>query len=261
MGALARPDSVGHWVSEQIRMRGNRRHKHRMETNSIRPLSAEDFVVALTGQVTLPVGYSSELDAIYLGLETQIREFYRYDGHGRSPSTIDLEDARVLYLLCRTTRPSTVVETGVSDGVSTAIILSALEKNNHGRLVSIDFPLVGIPRLYGKSPGWVVPDGLRARWTLIKGRSVKLLPEVLSATGPIELFFHDSEHSYDCMLQELVSALRSISPGGMAISDDGWVSSALRDAACQVLGVADPVRFTTHGMGGIRVPDPLEAKS
>src|SRR6185295_2535073 len=45
---------------------------------------------------------------------------------------------RFLYLTVRLMQPGLVVETGVFDGVSSALILRALEDNCYGRLISID---------------------------------------------------------------------------------------------------------------------------
>jgi len=83
-----------------------------------------------------------------------------------------------LYPALRELRSAVVVETGVCNGVSTAIILMALENNGRGHLHSIDFPEIadgeardetfwpgkgGAAIPAGKEPGWLVADALRAR--------------------------------------------------------------------------------------------------
>ncbi|MGC2204963.1 MAG: class I SAM-dependent methyltransferase [Thermoplasmata archaeon] len=229
-----------------------------MDANPPARLTSTEFVAGLTGTSNAVEEYVSVVDALYAELVLRVGMLYGYDGKGRSPSVIDPGDARVLYSLCRILRPSTVIETGVSDGVSSAVILSALESNDEGKLISIDFPLVGIPRLYGKQPGWVVPDRLRDRWTLFKGQSRKLLPSVLLRYGPPDIFFHDSEHSYDCMHREFVTTMRSLGPGGTVLCDDGWVSSAMRDAANEVFNGGRSVLFTVEGMAGVRMPRPMD---
>jgi predicted O-methyltransferase YrrM len=254
LGALARPDSIGYWIGEQIRMRQNVRTR----SNPVVPTreSAQSVLREILPGNAPVEELLLQSDAVYRPLVERVQTFYRYDGRGRSPSLIDASDAGFLYSLCRLVRPSTVVETGVSDGVSTSMILAALCANDYGRLVSIDFPLLGIPRLYKQEPGWIIPRELRERWTLFKGASNRLLPAILARWQPIDVFFHDSEHSYSCMFNEFHHAMRSIRPGGVIISDDGLVNSALLDAAQDVFRSAQSVRFTTSGLGAVRAPAP-----
>jgi len=139
-----------------------------------------------------------------------------------------------LYAVIRALRPRVLVETGVCNGVSSAVILQALEDNHLGRLHSIDLPEFAesdvqtdhwagkggavIPS--GNAPGWVIPPGLRRRWQLIVGRSQDQLPKLLGRLGTIDLFFHDSEHSYDCMMSEFELAFDRLRGGGALLSDD-----------------------------------------
>ena len=53
---------------------------------------------------------------------------------------IDQPSCIALYTLSRSIKPGIVVETGVASGISSAYILRALDKNNHGKLFSIDLP-------------------------------------------------------------------------------------------------------------------------
>lgn len=115
-----------------------------------------------------------------------------------------------LYGLVREFKPRILVETGVCNGVSTAVILTALEMNKAGSLYLIDFPEYTdtdyekgtfwdgkkgavVPK--GKLPGWLIPDKYRERWHLILGRSQEKLPVLLDELGEIDFFIHDSEHS------------------------------------------------------------------
>lgn len=78
----------------------------------------------------------------------------------------------LVYSLIRSLKPSVVLETGVANGFSSAYILEALNRNNHGHLFSIDSPNVVTGNQYsdgiaskirrctipqGKLPGWVIP--------------------------------------------------------------------------------------------------------
>lgn len=151
-----------------------------------------------------------------------------------------------LYGLVREYKPETLVETGVCNGVSTAVILAALETNGSGSLSSIDFPEYSdksygegtfwdgkkgavIPK--GKYPGWVIPNKYRGRWHLTLGRSQDKLPGLLDNLGEIDFFIHDSEHSFDCMTFEYTHAWKYLKPEGLLVSDDiGW-NSAFADFA------------------------------
>ncbi len=140
-----------------------------------------------------------------------------------------------LYALIRKRRPSVLVETGVCNGVSSAVILQALEQNGEGDLYSIDLPEhtetsypadtfwegkkgAAVPK--GKQPGWIVPDSLRGRWELTLGRTQDVLEPLLDRLGEIDFFLHDSEHSYECMSFELSAAHARLRPGGILASDD-----------------------------------------
>src|SRR5205823_3341237 len=83
---------------------------------------------------------------------------------------------RIWYAIARLRRPDVVVETGVHDGLSSALILRALERNRNGSLISIDLPSIDLPP---GGPGWLVPADLRSRWDLRLGDARKLLPELV----------------------------------------------------------------------------------
>ena len=72
----------------------------------------------------------------------------------------------------------------------------------------------------------MVPAELRRRWHLVLGRSQDELPALLELVGEIELFMHDSEHSYECMRFEFASAWSVLRAGGVLIADDVNVNPA-----------------------------------
>jgi len=156
-------------------------------------------------------------------------------GEQFSLGAIGYAEGTYLYTVVRTLRPQVAVETGVANGFSTAFLLQALHANGEGRLHSIDLPRevgrayepgtfyegegrAGIPP--GSEPGWLVPDELRERWTLILGRSQEELPPLLERVGTIDFFMHDSEHSFDCMWFEFNAAWPRLREGGVLVSDD-----------------------------------------
>jgi hypothetical protein len=114
-----------------------------------------------------------------------------------------------LYAIIRFARPEVVVETGVHRGVSSLFILQAMIENGRGKLYSIDLPHaqyksdsgMGTESVLSESKiGICVPENLRSRWTLILGDSRKELPALLANHNEIDIFLHDSQHTYDHMM-------------------------------------------------------------
>jgi hypothetical protein len=130
----------------------------------------------------------------------------------------DLRLARLCYLVCRALRPSLVVETGVAYGVTTTFVLQALERNAHGRLYSIDLPPLGAGA--DAAVGRLVPASLRARWTLLRGTSRRRLPPLLDELGQIDVFIHDSLHTFHNMRSEFAAAHRHRGDPFALIADD-----------------------------------------
>jgi predicted O-methyltransferase YrrM len=80
----------------------------------------------------------------------------------------------------------------------------------------------------------MVPPELRDRWQLVLGRSQDALPPLLERLAGIDLFMHDSEHSYECMSFEFASAWSALRPGGVLIADDVNVNSAWGEFTSEV---------------------------
>lgn len=130
----------------------------------------------------------------------------------------------LLYLLVRAAKPQVVVETGVLYGSSSAAILAALDRNGMGELYSIDL---------GNAPqeppnDFFVPRHLRDRWHLTIGDSRRELPGLLARLGTIDLFHHDSLHTFEHMMWEYETAFRHLSPRGVLSSDDVLSPLSLR---------------------------------
>ena len=121
-----------------------------------------------------------------------------------------------LYLLVRAARPRVVVDTGVLYGASSGHILAALERNSEGELHSIEI------RQDPREPphDHFVPRELQRRWTLTIGDSRRELPSLLRRFAPIDLFHHDSLHTFDHMTWEFETALPYLGPEGILTSDD-----------------------------------------
>jgi predicted O-methyltransferase YrrM len=139
--------------------------------------------------------------------------------------------APVMYTFIRMFKPAIVVETGVASGVSTSVILKAMNMNGTGKLYSIDLaaspdtdPFVRLPP--GKQPGWLVPEDLKDRWEFHAGKSSDILPVLLPKLKLIDLFIHDSLHTYENMRYEYHEAYPYLRGGGVLASDDITWNSA-----------------------------------
>jgi predicted O-methyltransferase YrrM len=125
----------------------------------------------------------------------------------------------LLYFLVCKMRPSVVVETGVAAGYSSKAILSALKKNESGRLYSSDFPYFRI-RDPEKYIGYVVDDELRDGWTCLVKGDKRNLPDILSRIDHIDIFHYDSDKSYSGRERAINLILPRMRRGGVVIMDD-----------------------------------------
>ncbi|NJC72792.1 class I SAM-dependent methyltransferase [Planosporangium thailandense] len=126
--------------------------------------------------------------------------------------------ARTVWTVARHLRPERVVETGVARGVTTSVLLEAMERNGRGALWSIDLPDLSLA-WRGEASAAVRPE-LRRRWTYVRGSSRRFLPTVLARLGSIQLFVHDGLHTHGNMLFEFGTVWRYLSAGGVLLADD-----------------------------------------
>lgn len=171
----------------------------------------------------------------------------------------------MLYLLVRKFRPQVVVETGVARGVSSAYILCAMKQNGVGQLYSIDLPAKRAAAVvendnhqherYKLSDGQthqeyeighLVPEYLKDRWTLILDDARKALPELMGKLDAIDVFYHDSLHSYDHMKFEFETAWPRLREGGLLLSDDVLWNNAFHEV-CKRQN-RKPIIYRSFGM-------------
>ena len=134
----------------------------------------------------------------------------------------DLSLGRLLYGLCRAIQPRIVVETGVAYGRSSALMLQALESNGNGVLHSIDLT----PASQADLVGSLVPAELNERWRFHRGATKQVLPGLLTEAGEVDLFVHDSRHTYRNILRELRTARPHLARPGIVVADDIQRNSA-----------------------------------
>jgi predicted O-methyltransferase YrrM len=198
-----------------------------------RRVPERSFVAFLAG---ISPDETAALDRVYADLRDHAARFTALkerlavhpDGFGGQM----MSEYSAIYALVRLLEPETVVETGVADGTTSAYILQALEDNGRGRLYSIDVPSERLPP--GKAPGWIVDGALRHRWTLRIGPSSELLAPLLSELRSIDVFLHDSLHTYDNMLFEYRAAWPFLKTSGLLLSHDVGRNTAFFDFAREV---------------------------
>jgi hypothetical protein len=189
-----------------------------------------DTIDALVKEVSLESAFMRSLEEKY-----RIRRFNKGDFQLSQRNGTMFFNCVTLYLLVRLLRPGLVVETGGTPGKTSSFILKAMVDNNSGHLFTLDLPpketkaeLVDYgndfpwhsERPKGMEAGWIVPDNLKKRQTLILGSTEATLKPLLERLGTIDIFYHDSDHSYENMKFEFETAFPFTREGGMIISDD-----------------------------------------
>lgn len=167
-----------------------------------------------------------------------------------SPKLLELEtmpdagdlrlNSLVPYLAVRALKPKVVVETGVAAGKSSALFLLGLAHNGFGRLISIDLPNDGTVMQDGaqtttqnRPTGWLVPEYLRDNWELVLEDSKTALQPMLAGGGTaVDIFMHDSLHTYEHVTFEFTAALSAMKQGGLLMCDnieEGQAGQAFSD--------------------------------
>jgi predicted O-methyltransferase YrrM len=138
---------------------------------------------------------------------------------------VEYESGRFLYLVVRVLQPGLMVETGVANGASTLLILTAMEENGEGALVSFDI---------ARDVGALLTEQERAsnRWDL-RIITPGEFPTTIVDLGGIDVFLHDSDHSYANVTTELETVWPRVRPGGLVVADDGEMSYAFLEASAR----------------------------
>jgi predicted O-methyltransferase YrrM len=135
-------------------------------------------------------------------------------------------DCATLYGLARWLRPTVIVESGGYIGMSSAFILKAIadEKITSAKLLSIELD----PEC---DQGALIPDELRASsdaFVPMRGKVEDFLKRD-ELPVVIDMFLHDSSHSYRHMLWEFRQFWPRLRDGGLLVSHDVQMNAAFPD--------------------------------
>ena len=120
-------------------------------------------------------------------------------------------------------QPAVVVETGVDKGLGICVLAAALLRNEQegtpGKLYAIDI---------NPSAGWLLAPPYDRVTELIISDSHAALRDL---PGPIGVFLHDSNHTYNHEVGEYALVKDILAPGGIILSDNAHSGPALMDFA------------------------------
>ena len=120
--------------------------------------------------------------------------------------------------LVRAAEPDNIVETGTDLGLGSCIIAAALLRNGHGRLTTIDID---------PDAGYLIAEP----WAEVIDRRTGSSVEELVTMRDVDIFLHDSLHTYDYESRELAAVESNLRPDAIVLSDNAHDSAALSDWA------------------------------
>ena len=150
----------------------------------------------------------------------------RRDAYG-SQGLMGALDCATLYALTRWQRPAAVVESGGFVGMSSAFILKALmdEGLTTAKLYSIELS-------EDCDQGVLIPDELRLQFVPLRGK-VEDFVRGDRLPSSIDMFLHDSSHSYRHMLWEFREFWPRLRDGGLLVSHDVNLNAAFPEFVAQ----------------------------
>ncbi|MBS2539297.1 class I SAM-dependent methyltransferase [Catenulispora sp. NF23] len=156
---------------------------------------------------------------------------------------ISADAGRLLYTLIRAVRPKTVVEFGMSYGISTLHLAAAVRDNGAGRVLTTEMSAAKIEaarRTFEET-------GLRDVITVLEGDALHRLPEELDTDGAgSQVDFVLLDGWKDLYIPVLRALEPRLAPGALVIADDTTFES--------VKPYLDYVRDPANGYEGVTFP-------
>ena len=143
------------------------------------------------------------------------------DNNNMRDSTVGFGRRLGWYALVRILKPKIVVETGVSDGIGSLVIATALIENakegSFGRYYGTDLDM---------SAGWLFREPYSRFGEILYGDSIESLAKFQER---IDLFINDSDHSAEYEYKEYESIKNKLSPNSFLLGDNSHVTDSLRN--------------------------------
>lgn len=118
------------------------------------------------------------------------------------------------YAIVRAIEPESVVETGTHLGLGSCVIAAALLRNGHGRLTTIDIDA---------DSGYLIAEP----WAKVIEKRVGSSVAELAKLRDVDMFLHDSLHTYEYETKELSVVEPNLSANAIVLSDNAHDSAAL----------------------------------
>jgi predicted O-methyltransferase YrrM len=160
---------------------------------------------------------------------------------------IERETSFLYYAVCRHLAPQNVLETGIANGHSSFFLLQAMKKNGQGELHSVDI---------ADNVGKLLNDEERENWTLhiLDSPQRRSFSKILDSISPLDLFVHDSDHTYGWQMFEYRVAHKALSKHGVLLSDDIDHSLAFVDF-CAEIDRKPALLLDTRKVTGMLLPE------
>lgn len=135
------------------------------------------------------------------------------------------EECCAMYQFLKENAPECVIEIGMAYGISSLAILTALEENKRGRLISIDPYPPGFDHVRQSALLAIDKACLSHRHTHLHLESELALPNLISEAVRPDFVYIDGHHGFDHAFVDLFFADKMIPVGGtIAFDDSQWRS-------------------------------------
>src|ERR1700737_1021484 len=177
-------------------------------------ISPDTLIESLTGPISSRLReLHDEFDLLWQELQTRYQLRSKQLGYSNTWA-LEQNSCLLLYSLVRLLRPTNILETGVANGQSPFVCLQALARNGRGRLISVDVH---------DDVGGLLTHEERTGWDLriINRRRIRsVFRELVSELPQLDLYLHDSEHTYSWQTFEYSLVTSKLGADGIFMSDD-----------------------------------------